>query len=82
MVVRGQPIQEVRTGGTTLRGDSIVMSNAKPLFVINGKRSTQAEMDKLSPSAIESVEVVKGPTAVAKFGADASGGAIVINLKK
>lgn len=72
---------------TTLRGDSIRLratnvAGAQPLFYIDGKKSTKADMDKLSPTAIESVSILKGPAAALKYGPDASNGVVEIVLKK
>lgn len=72
---------------TTLRGDTIRLratnvAGAQPLFYIDGKKSTKADMDKLSPTAIESVSILKGPAAALKYGPDASNGVVEIVLKK
>jgi TonB-dependent SusC/RagA subfamily outer membrane receptor len=72
VVVQGRPMA-MRT---------VSDSAAQPLFFIDGKKSAKADMDKLSPNAIESVSVLKGPAAVAKYGAEAVNGVIEIVLKK
>lgn len=79
VVVRGQPLEGRPVSGMVIRSDS---TRGEPLFFIDGKKSTKADLDKLSPNAIESVSVLKGPTAVVKYGADAANGAIEIVLKK
>lgn len=57
-------------------------ARAEPMIFIDGKKSTKADLDKLSPNAIESVEVVKGVAAATAYGPEAAGGAIRITLKK
>lgn len=54
---------------------------ARPLFVVDGKRLSESSVD-LNPSDIVTVEVVKGPSAVAAFGEDARHGVIVITTKR
>jgi TonB-dependent SusC/RagA subfamily outer membrane receptor len=94
-VVAGRPLEERKVTGFALRSDSASapgdvairmratnVTGADPLFYIDGKKSTKADMDKLAPTAIESVSVLKGPAAVAKYGQDAANGVIEIVLKK
>jgi TonB-dependent SusC/RagA subfamily outer membrane receptor len=54
----------------------------EPLFVIDGKRMTKAEMDKLSPTQIESIQILKNASAVALYGTDGANGVVVVTLKK
>jgi TonB-dependent SusC/RagA subfamily outer membrane receptor len=56
---------------------------ASPIFFIDGKRVDESAFSKLKldPKQIESVEVVKGPAAVAAYGVDAVAGAIVVKTK-
>jgi TonB-dependent SusC/RagA subfamily outer membrane receptor len=54
---------------------------ARPLFVVDGKRLFESNVD-LNPSDIVTVEVVKGPSAVAAYGEDARNGVIVITTKR
>lgn len=42
----------------------------------------QSPLDQINPSTIESVEVLKGPSAVALYGSDAANGVIVITTKR
>ncbi|GAB3299278.1 M56 family metallopeptidase [Hymenobacter tenuis] len=55
---------------------------AEPLYFLDGKPVTKAELDALSPSAIESVSVLKREEALKSFGAKANEGAILIITKK
>lgn len=54
---------------------------AAPIYIIDGKRSTEAEMKKLGKEQIASVDVLKGETAIAKYGNDGKNGVIVITTK-
>jgi len=55
----------------------------QPLFIIDGRvqpKGADAPAD-LSPNDIESVEVLKGAAAVARFGSDGTDGAVLIQTK-
>jgi len=79
----GQGLDSVRVDGPGLivRGQKAGM--ASPIFFIDGKRVDESAFSKLKldPKQIESVEVVKGPAAVAAYGVDAVAGAIVVKTK-
>lgn len=53
----------------------------EPLIIIDGKESSRAEMEKISPDDIESIEVLKGQTAVEKYGEKAGNGVVIINMR-
>jgi TonB-dependent SusC/RagA subfamily outer membrane receptor len=53
----------------------------KPIFIVDGKRLADDGID-LNPSEIESVEVMKGPTAVQAYGEDARNGVVLITTKR
>lgn len=57
-------------------------SNKKPLFVIDGKIVDQKKMDKLNPDKIESVTVLKGDSAIEKYGDKGKNGVVIIKTKK
>jgi bla regulator protein blaR1 len=52
-----------------------------PLIIINGNESSVAEIEKLDPAKIESIEVVKGKEAKKIYGKKGKDGAIVVQLK-
>ena len=60
-------------------------SDGQPLVYVDGIRINYAEtstvLDQLTPSEIESIEVIKGEAAEALFGSEASGGVIQIVTK-
>ena len=60
-------------GGVTIRGK-------KPLILINNRRSSLANTDRIPASSIESIEIINSPSA--QYDADSEGGIINIKLKK
>ena len=52
-----------------------------PLIYIDGKKANRKAMDKLSPSDIESVDVLKGDAAMDNYGKKAKNGVILITTK-
>jgi hypothetical protein len=52
------------------------------LIFVDGKPTTQKEMNAINPNTIESVNVLKGEVAIKKYGEKASNGVIEIILKK
>lgn len=79
-----------------IRGTSSLSLSNDPIYVIDGIRMTSNRSDAsigvggtspsrvndLSPDDIESVEIVKGPSAATLYGTDAANGVIVITTKK
>lgn len=63
--------------------DTVV--NEQPIVIVDGVRintkSDSTPLDHIDPKSIETIEVFKGPSATAKYGADAAGGVIVITTK-
>ncbi len=68
-----------------IRGNASFNSNADPLFVVDGVRTgnNYDRIESLIPiEFIESIKVLKGSEASARFGLTASSGAIIITTKK
>ena len=65
-----------------------ITENGKPasmdsaLCIVDGKKVSREEVDKLSPDQIKSVTVLKGKMAVEKYGDEAKGGALLISTKE
>ena len=57
-------------------------NNSSPLIFIDNKESTKAAMEELSPDDIATVNVLKGKTAINKYGERATNGVIMITTKK
>jgi len=55
---------------------------AVPLYVVNGNVISQRQFEKIDPSNIKSMDVLKDASAVATYGARAANGVIVVNLKE
>ena len=58
------------------------VQTGNPLTFVDGKRISKAELDKLDPSQIESMSVLKKEAALKAFGSDAVDGAILIITKQ
>lgn len=69
-----------RTGIVLMPSDSA--PQAKPLVVVDGVVMTNLELDKISPSNIESINVLKGEKALAKYPSNGSNGVVEITTKK
>lgn len=54
----------------------------KPLIILDGREISQAEMQQVSPKTIESINVLKGESAAAKYGEKAKNGVVEITSKK
>ncbi|WP_372635773.1 SusC/RagA family TonB-linked outer membrane protein [Fodinibius sp.] len=66
----------------TIRGSRSLLGGNEPLYVIDGLPvSGGSRAIDINPSDIESLNVLKGPTASALYGLRASNGAIVIQTK-
>jgi len=79
-----------------IRGQSSLALTNDPIYVIDGVRMTSnnnsssfgtgasspSRVNDLNPEEIESIEVVKGPSAATLYGTDAANGVIVITTKK
>ena len=79
-----------------IRGTSSLSLANNPIYVIDGIRmegttgsssisvggTTASRIGDLNPEEIESIEIVKGPSAATLYGTDAANGVIVITTKK
>ena len=61
----------------TKSGNSIVNT----LYIIDGKKSTEADMKALDPNKIKSIEVLKGKAAE-KYTDDPNVGVVIVTTKK
>lgn len=61
---------------------SFFADDFKGLVILNDKPQTKGfKLNSIDPTQTESIKVVEGPEAVAKYGGDAKDGAIVIKMK-
>ncbi|MDQ3310048.1 MAG: TonB-dependent receptor plug domain-containing protein, partial [Gemmatimonadota bacterium] len=79
-----------------IRGTSSLSLSNDPIYIIDGVRmqsstnsssigvggSTPSRASDINPEEIESIEVVKGPSAATLYGTDAANGVIVIKTKR
>lgn len=79
-----------------IRGNSSLSLSNNPIYVIDGVRmegttgsssvsvggSTASRIGDLNPDEIESMEVIRGPSAATLYGTDAANGVIVITTKR
>ncbi|UII20651.1 SusC/RagA family TonB-linked outer membrane protein [Fulvivirga ligni] len=85
---RTSGVNIVRNSGSPGSGTKIrirgVSSNGgtDPLFIIDGVRTGAAGMDYLSPSEIESIEVLKDAASAAIYGAEGANGVVIVTTKK
>lgn len=68
-------------GGINIRS-SVYTSPSTPLYFIDGKEATKEVFDKLDPTTIESINVLKGEKAIKKHGQKGRDGVIEIKTKK
>lgn len=65
-----------------------ITENGKPtsmdsaLYIVDGKKVSREELDKLSAEQIKSVVVLKGKAAVEEYGDEAQGGVLLISTKE
>jgi len=71
-------ISEEGNGFFFINGDG----DEEMLFIIDGKESKKKDMEKLDPSEIESINVLKGEKAKEKHGKKAKNGVVEITTKK
>lgn len=57
-------------------------SASKPLIVINGVVAENKNMNEIAPNDIQSMNVIKGPTAAEKYGKKGEKGVVEITIKK
>ena len=93
LTINGEKIRDQNNGiaidRITIRGEGIDLTidpnsktNLSPLFVLEGKEISYADMNTIDPNSIESMKVLKGAAAINEYGAEKSiNGVIEINLK-
>ncbi len=64
-----------------LRGLRSISNNNEALVIIDGSIASLAAFNDLNPQDIESVNIIKGATGAALYGANASNGAVVVTTK-
>jgi hypothetical protein len=58
------------------------LSNSKVLYLLNETQITEAELKKIDPNNIETIDVIKDKKEITKYTSETYDGVIIINLKK
>jgi TonB-linked SusC/RagA family outer membrane protein len=66
----------------TIRGNRSFLGNNQALLVVDGALTDIAFLSSINPNDIESTTILKGPSAAALYGSDASNGVLVITTKR
>jgi len=66
----------------TLRGNRSILGNNQALLVLDGVPVSIGYINSINPNDVDNVTVLKGATASALYGSDASNGVIIITTKK
>jgi N-acetylmuramoyl-L-alanine amidase len=74
--------QKIINADTIPSGQTKTSSLTTPLYVLDGKMISEAEMKKIDPNTIESINVLKDKDATDKYGDKATNGVVEIILKK
>lgn len=74
----------IKNERTEIKADSISadFTNTNSLLFIDGKGATKAEVDSLNPKLIKYVSVLRGESAISKYGDKAKNGVVEITTKK
>ncbi|MBS1627754.1 MAG: mucoidy inhibitor MuiA family protein [Bacteroidetes bacterium] len=75
------PLNEVALVDYDIKDKKQNAYNTQPIYVVNGSIMDEQEFQKINPSAIKKMEIVKDATATNLYGARAVAGAIVVTLK-
>ncbi len=77
-----------------IRGDKSINGNNQPLIIVDGmpysnsgpvnykRKSTTDGLSDINPDDVESINVLKGPSAAALYGSAANNGVIIVTTKK
>jgi TonB-dependent SusC/RagA subfamily outer membrane receptor len=86
IVFRAEKVGNIATSPSKRTGIVLMPSDSapqvKPLVVVDGVVMTNLDLDKISPSKIESVNVLKGEKALAKYPTNGANGVVEITTKK
>lgn len=75
----GQPGSE---SNIVIRGNSSLTGDNSPLYVIDGFPMESGGLSSLSPSEIESIEILKDASAAAIYGSRGANGVVLVTTKK
>ncbi|HCY00726.1 MAG TPA: hypothetical protein DG754_11355 [Bacteroidales bacterium] len=78
LIVTKKKMEEIRQSKGKVK-DYSTMENA-PVVIINGEKSDQGMLQKISPDDIERIDIIKGEEALEKY--NAANGVIIVTTKK
>lgn len=72
------------TPSTLIRGQNSINASSAPYFVVDGipLSRTDGSINDINPNDVESIEILKDPSAVAIYGVNGSNGVILITTKR
>ncbi len=79
-VAHAEAAQIAAEDRTVLRNKTMLADTNPPLYILDGKRIM--DISQIEPEDIEQINVLKGESAIAQYGADGEFGVIVITSKK
>ncbi len=76
-----QVTDEFKDKQLKIRGYSINANNQQPLYIVNGAEMAASDFARLSPDAIQKIDVLKDGEGAAIYGSRGSNGVVVVTLK-
>ncbi|MBA6153670.1 VWA domain-containing protein [Gelidibacter maritimus] len=81
--IAGVNVGHRQNGAYPIRGNTSVIRNNKPLYIVDGIAVTSQEnIDVISPNDIKSTTILKSQEATAMYGARGANGVIIVNTKQ
>lgn len=74
-------LSEVVVTGYGIRGTKSLSESSSPLYIVNGAAMPASQYQKLNPSDIKNIQVLKADEAEGIYGARAGNGVILVTLK-
>lgn len=75
----GRPGIEINNNNIRIRGVTSLSSSTEPLFIVNGKQETSANVISINPSDIKKLKVLKTADELSIYGIRGGNGVIVID---
>ncbi|WP_375447071.1 SusC/RagA family TonB-linked outer membrane protein [uncultured Fibrella sp.] len=66
----------------TIRGNRSFLGNNQALLVVDGVLTDISFLASINPNDIDNTSILKGPSAAALYGSDASNGVLIVNTKR
>ena len=72
---------EQTLSSVVIRGQGSINQNNQPMYIVNGVPMEASEFNKINPSNIKSIDILKDAASTALYGSRGSAGVIIVNLK-